>query len=61
MVVCGHTNQKSGVPKVIPGAVCIDTYAYGGGWLTCLDVANGRYWQADTLGRKREGQLDYDE
>ena len=61
MVVCGHTNQKSGEPKVIPGAVCIDTNAYGGGWLTCLDVINGRYWQADMLGRKREGQLNYDE
>ena len=61
LVVCGHTNQKSGVPKVIPGAVCIDTNAYGGGWLTCLDVTSGRYWQADMLGRKREGQLDYDE
>jgi serine/threonine protein phosphatase 1 len=61
VVVCGHTNQKSGVPKVIPGAVCIDTHAYGGGWLTCLDVATGRYWQADTLGRKREGELNYED
>jgi serine/threonine protein phosphatase 1 len=58
-VFCGHTNQKSGVPKVIPGAVCIDTHAYGGGWLTCLDAISGRYWQTDTMGRKREGQIDY--
>jgi serine/threonine protein phosphatase 1 len=59
-VICGHTNQKSGVPKVVPGAVCIDTHAYAGGWLTCLDAITGRFWQADMLGRKREGELDYE-
>jgi serine/threonine protein phosphatase 1 len=60
-VVCGHTSQKSGVPKVVPGAVCIDTYAHGGGWLTCLDATSGRYWQVDALGRKREGWVDYED
>jgi serine/threonine protein phosphatase 1 len=59
-VICGHSSQKSGVPKVIPGAVCIDTYAHGGGWLTCLDAISGRYWQVDMLGRKREGQIEYE-
>jgi len=60
-VICGHTSQKTGVPKVIPGAVCIDTHAYGNGWLTCLDVISGRYWQTDMFGRKREGRIDYEE
>lgn len=60
-VICGHTNQKSGVPKVVPGAACIDTSAYKNGWLTCLDATSGRYWQADLLGREREGHLDYEE
>jgi serine/threonine protein phosphatase 1 len=58
-VICGHTSQREGEPKVVPGAVCIDTYAYGNGWLTCLDVLEGRYWQADMLGRKRQGTLTY--
>jgi serine/threonine protein phosphatase 1 len=58
LVVCGHSSQKSGVPKVVPGAVCIDTFAHGGGWLTCLDVNTGRYWQTNMVGRKREGRLD---
>jgi serine/threonine protein phosphatase 1 len=58
LVICGHTSQKSGVPKVVPGAVCIDTFAHGGGWLTCLDVESGRYWQTDMLGRRREGRLE---
>jgi len=59
-VVCGHTSQKGGEPKVVPGAVCIDTYAHGGGWLTCLDAATGRYWQANALGRTREGYVDFE-
>ena len=59
LVVCGHTSQKSGEVKVIPGAVCIDTYAHGGGWLTCLDANTGRYWQVNPLGRRREGYVDY--
>jgi serine/threonine protein phosphatase 1 len=60
-VICGHTSQKAGVPKVVPGAVCIDTYAHGGGWLTCLDAISGCYWQTDILGRKREGRVEYEE
>jgi serine/threonine protein phosphatase 1 len=60
-VICGHTSQKTGEVKVIPGAVCIDTFAFGGGWLTCLDAISGRYWQVDMLGRKREGLIDYEE
>jgi serine/threonine protein phosphatase 1 len=60
-VICGHTSQKSGVPKVVSGGVCIDTYAHGGGWLTCLEAISGRYWQVDQLGRTREGRVDYEE
>ena len=60
-VICGHTSQKSGQPKVVPGAVCIDTYPHGGGWLTCLDALSGRYWQVDMLGRTRDGRVDYEE
>jgi serine/threonine protein phosphatase 1 len=59
-VVCGHTSQKSGEPKVVPGAVCIDTYAHGGGWLTCLEAGTGRYWQVNHLGQKREGHVEYE-
>lgn len=60
-VICGHTSQKTGEPKVVPGAVCIDTYAHGGGWLTCLEAISGRYWQVNMLGRKREGYVEYEE
>lgn len=53
VVVCGHTQQRSGLPLNLGHAVCIDTWAYGNGWLTCLDVATGRIWQANQAGRLR--------
>lgn len=58
IMVCGHTPQASGRPLDIGHAICIDTQAYKpSGWLTCLDVASGRYWQANQQGEKREGWL----
>lgn len=56
-VICGHTAQKSGLPGNAGHAVCIDTWVYGKGWLTCLDVATGQYWQANQQGTTRTGRL----
>jgi serine/threonine protein phosphatase 1 len=53
IMVCGHTPQKSGKPRNLGHAVCIDTWAYGKGWLTCLDVGSGTYWQANQRGETR--------
>jgi len=58
IMVCGHTSQKSGVTRNIGHAVCIDTWACGKGWLTCLDVDSGQYWQASERGETRCGWLD---
>jgi serine/threonine protein phosphatase 1 len=60
IMVCGHTAQKTGVPVDLGHIICIDTWVYGDGCLTCLDVATGKYWQANQLGQKREGQLTRD-
>ena len=57
-MICGHTAQKSGVPADLGFAVCIDTWVYGDGWLTCLDVPTGRVWQADQKGRRRTAWLN---
>ena len=57
-MVCGHTEQRSGLPLRLIGAVCIDTWAYGDGWLTCLDVDTGEVWQANELGQTRYGLLE---
>jgi serine/threonine protein phosphatase 1 len=51
-VIVGHTSQKGGEILDLGHLKCIDTYCYGGGWLTALDVATGEVWQAD-----REGAL----
>jgi len=50
-MVCGHTPQTTGYPNFLGWAVCIDTGVYAPtGWLTCLDVKTGDYWQANEKG-----------
>jgi serine/threonine protein phosphatase 1 len=62
VMVCGHTRQPSGVPLDLGTTVCIDTGVYGEqGWLTCLHVETGRYWQANQRGQTRTGYLERDE
>jgi serine/threonine protein phosphatase 1 len=56
-MICGHTQQRSGEPLVLERAICIDTWAYGEGWLTGLDVLSGEYWQANEFGRTRTGWI----
>jgi serine/threonine protein phosphatase 1 len=58
VMVCGHTKQRSGLPRNWGHAVCIDTWVYGDGWLTCLDVKTGRLWQANRRGELRTGWLE---
>lgn len=58
IMVCGHTSQKSGIPAANDNAICIDTWAHGRGWLTCLDVESGRMWQANENGDTRSLHLD---
>lgn len=57
VMVCGHSEQPSGWPRNLGHAVCIDTLAYGGGWLTCLDTASGQFWQANERGERRVANL----
>jgi serine/threonine protein phosphatase 1 len=54
-VIVGHTSQKSGEILDYETTICIDTNAYNGGWLTCLDVGSRRYWQTNIIGRTRSG------
>ncbi|NCF86945.1 MAG: serine/threonine protein phosphatase [Verrucomicrobiaceae bacterium] len=56
-MVCGHTIQRSGEPLSVGHAICIDTWAYGKGWLTCLDVETGNYWQTNEQGQRRAAKL----
>jgi serine/threonine protein phosphatase 1 len=59
MLICGHTAQKSGLPCLLPGRICIDTWAYGNGWLTGLDVATETFVQTSQRGEIR--RLSFDE
>lgn len=53
-VICGHTSQKTGRPLHLGHTICLDTFAYGGGFLTCMDVKTSQVWQASESGMKRE-------
>ena len=56
-IVCGHSPQRSGLIKDTSFAACIDTGPAMGGWLTCLDMGSGKFWQANEKGNAREGKL----
>lgn len=58
LVVCGHTPQKSGLPLVRPGWICLDTFACGSGWLTCFDIASGVAYQANEKRQSRQLTLE---
>ena len=54
-VICGHSSQQSGRPLILDGSVCIDTWAYGEGSLSCLDVGADLLYQATQAGEFRDG------
>jgi serine/threonine protein phosphatase 1 len=59
IMVCGHTKQRSRRPRHWGKTICIDTGIYeGDGWLTCLEVETGRYWQANQRGEVRDDWLE---
>ena len=58
-MICGHSVQRSGRPLVLDHAICIDTWVYGDGWLTCLDVEAEVYWQANHRGETRMRNLGF--
>lgn len=55
-VVCGHTIQGD-LPTNLGYAICLDTCAFGGGWLSGLDLDTGRIWQTNEAGQSREMEL----
>jgi len=52
-MVCGHTAQRSGKPAHNDNSICIDTWAHGEGWLSCLDIESGTVWQTNEAGERR--------
>ena len=58
IMVCGHSAQRSGLPLGNGHSICIDTWAHGGAWLSCLEVESGTIWQTNEAGDKRSFSLD---
>lgn len=52
--IVGHASQKTGEVLDLGYLKCIDTWCYGEGWLTAMDVESGQVWQADKRGRMRK-------
>ena len=52
-VICGHSPQSNGLILDVGHLKMIDTYCYGGRWLTALDVDTGEVWQASQSGKVR--------
>lgn len=51
--IVGHTPQIDGEILDAGHVICIDTYCFGNGWLTALEVQTGDVWQADKSGTLR--------
>ena len=51
--VVGHTAQRDGEILDVGHLLCIDTYCYGGGWLTAVDLTNRTMWQVSAAGQIR--------
>ena len=52
--VVGHTAMRDGEILDIGHLVCIDTFCYGGGWLTAMDMFSRQIWQVAEDGRVRD-------
>ena len=57
-LICGHTPQRDGKPLNIGHAICLDTAACEGQWLTCLDVLSGQVWQANQRRELRTSRIE---
>ncbi|MEL6107512.1 MAG: metallophosphoesterase family protein [Planctomycetota bacterium] len=52
--VVGHTANRDGEVMVTDHLICLDTYCYGGGWLTAMEMNTREVWQANKKGELRD-------
>jgi serine/threonine protein phosphatase 1 len=50
--IVGHTPQPTGQVLDLGHILCLDTFCFGEGYLTAMDLDAGTIWQADKLGRR---------
>ena len=51
--IVGHTANRDGEIMDAGHLICLDTYCYGGGWLTAMDLHNRVIWQVSQDGHER--------
>jgi serine/threonine protein phosphatase 1 len=56
-VYVGHTPQASGEVLNLGHLVCVDTYCFGGGWLTAMDLDSHQILQASRHGHLRRAPI----
>lgn len=54
VAVVGHTANRDGEILDAGHLVCLDTYCYGGGWLTAMEMKTRTVWQASREGALRK-------
>ncbi|MEM6469136.1 MAG: metallophosphoesterase family protein [Planctomycetota bacterium] len=52
--VVGHTANRDGEILDTGHLICLDTYCYGGGWLTAMELTTREIWQANEKGEMRQ-------
>ena len=61
-IICGHTPTDNKEPEVKPFAICLDTHVFNrNGYLTCLELETGDYWQTSESGKGRQGSIDMEQ
>ncbi len=55
--IVGHTPQPGGEIRNLGHVQVIDTFCYGGGWLTAVDVTTNNVWQTTNFGDFRAGEM----
>ena len=56
--IVGHTPQIEGHVRNLGHVQILDTFCYGDGWLSAMDVITGQIWQTNNNGDFRADQLD---
>ena len=59
IAVVGHSSQRSGEILDLPHLKCLDTWCYGGGWLTAMDVYRQQLLQVSREGKAHGRQVKF--
>jgi serine/threonine protein phosphatase 1 len=58
LVICGHTRQVDGIPKLSNNTLNIDTNVFDGGYLTAYDTVTKMLYQVNNKGDRKSFSAD---